>query len=71
MSCARQRRRTRGEISGLLNTSVTLSICLFETIYSLNTNSLQGFRNAFMFGAISYAAAMALLLASMRARTAR
>lgn len=66
---------TKGEISGLLNTSVnlsfTLGICIFETIYSLNTNILHGFRNAFIFGAITCGVAMVLSLASIKAKTAR
>jgi len=66
---------TRGEVSGLLNTSVnlsfTLGICIFETIYSLNTNILHGFRNAYIFGFIACAAAMVLSLASIKAKTSR
>ena len=63
---------TKGEISGLLNTSVnlsfTLGICIFETIYSHQSNILTGFRNAYIFGFIACTAAMILSLASIKAR---
>lgn len=66
---------TRGEVSGLLNTSVnlsfTLGICIFETVYSLNTDIIHGFRNACMFGFIACAAAMVLSLASIKVKTVR
>lgn len=65
------KQETKGEISGLLNTSVNLSltfgICIFETICSQSGNMLQGFRNAFIFGSVSCAAAMVLSLASIKA----
>lgn len=65
------KQETKGEISGLLNTSVnlglTLGICIFETICSQSGNMLHGFRNAFVFGSVSCAAAMVLSLASIKA----
>ncbi len=63
---------TKGEVSGLLNTAVnlsfTLGICVFETVYSLDTDILRGFRNAYVFGFIACFAAMVLSLLSIRVK---